>query len=495
MPGSERHAVTPAALPAPLDRCFLFDAVESAYAVTGITGRIPEWLRGSYYINGPARFERGGQRYKHWLDGDGLVCALHFTDDGVRFASRFVQTPKLRDEEAAGSFLYRGFGTAFPGDRLRRNVMLETPANINVCLWQNRLLAFGEQSLPLELHPRTLETLGEFDFGGELNELSPFSAHAKLDPSSANLLNFGISFSARQPMLNVYEFAPSGGVLRRSRYPLELQHSNHDFSFTSGHAVFFLSPLLMDMARFLGDHLSVMESLDWKPEKGSRIMVVPRKASSGPPFTVGAGAGYCLHLINSYEHGRELIVDILELEQPVYADYQPMPDLFQAAPRCRPVRYVVDLDTRTLRERRAMAYDSCSDFPNVDARLHGSPYSDFWMLGISATGGPGRKFFDELAHGSWAGGGVHDVYRAPAGAYLAGEPVFIGHPSEPSESLVVVQHLEPLTGEAAFLLFRAFDVHGGPVVRLPLKGRLHPLFHAGFYPTTPGRGTRGGALL
>ena len=41
--------------------------------INGITGRVPEWLRGSYYVNGPARFTRAGMQYKHWLDGDGMV--------------------------------------------------------------------------------------------------------------------------------------------------------------------------------------------------------------------------------------------------------------------------------------------------------------------------------------------------------------------------------------------------------------------------------------
>ena len=54
-----------------LERCFLFDAVEESYEITSITGKVPEWLRGDYYVNGPARFERAGQRYRHWLDGDG----------------------------------------------------------------------------------------------------------------------------------------------------------------------------------------------------------------------------------------------------------------------------------------------------------------------------------------------------------------------------------------------------------------------------------------
>src|SRR6266699_2327908 len=127
---------------APFLQCFfLFDAIEDSYCISGITGQVPAWLRGSYYVNGPARFERAGKRYKHWLDGDGMVCSLRFTDDCVRFTNRFIETPKLRDEEAAGAFLYRGFGTAFPGDQLRRKVMLEPPVNVSVYPYAGKLLA------------------------------------------------------------------------------------------------------------------------------------------------------------------------------------------------------------------------------------------------------------------------------------------------------------------------------------------------------------------
>ena len=90
-----------------LDRCFLFDAVEDSYAITGITGSVPEWLRGSYYVNGPARFERAGRRYKHWLDGDGCVCALHFTNAGIRFSSRFVGTGRCLIGDFDIQFLLR----------------------------------------------------------------------------------------------------------------------------------------------------------------------------------------------------------------------------------------------------------------------------------------------------------------------------------------------------------------------------------------------------
>ena len=454
-----------------LERCFLFDAVEDSYPITGISGSIPEALRGTYYVNGPARFRRGDLCYKHWLDGDGMVCALRFGSDGAHFTNRFVRTRKLEEEDAAGRFLYRGFGTAFPGDRLRQNIMLEPPVNVSVYPFAGSVLAFGEQTLPYELDPVTLETRGEYDFNGKLNQISPFAAHAKIDPMSGNMLNFGISYSADKPMANVYEFDPEGNQIRRRRYSLRYPHSNHDFGVTRDHVVFFLSPLLMDFGKFWGG-VSVMESLCWQPELGSRILIAPRGAK-GDAFEVMAGNGYCLHLINCFEQGRRMVVDILELESPVYPEYQTIPDLFTNISPCRPVRYVIDLDSKSVVERRAMAYDRTPDFPAINTCLSGMHYDEFWMLGISAAGKPGRKFFDQLAHGSWAYGTVEDVYQTEPGVYLGGEPIFV-------EGSIIVERLNTHENKAEILLFDSLHVAKGPVATLPLRHMIHPGFHASF---------------
>jgi all-trans-8'-apo-beta-carotenal 15,15'-oxygenase len=465
-----------------LERCFLFDAVEDSYCVSDITGRVPEWLRGSYYINGPARFERAGRQCKHWLDGDGMVCALRFTDAGIRFTNRFVGTPKLRDEDRAGKFLYREFGTAFPGDRLRRNVMLEPPVNVSVYPYAGKLLAFGEQSLPLELDPETLETIGEYDFGASLNEVSPFAAHAKTDPATGHLLNFGISFSATEPMLNVYEFDAAGGFVRRRRHKLKYQHSVHDFGFTPNYVAFYLSPLLMDFRRFWSEEISVMESLSWEPDKGSRILIAPRSSKSVEAFSVEVEPRYCLHLINCHEAGTHLIVDVLEMDRPIYGEYQPVPDLFTTVPPCRPVRYVIDTESRAIVEKLTMPYECAPDFPAIDAHRSGLDYNDFWMLGIGASGQhAGRKFFDQLVRGSWASGDVCDQYMASYGEYLGGEPVSIVNPKDPSEAVVIVEHLIPAENRAEFLLFDGFSLRSGPMARLPLRHRVHPGFHTSFH--------------
>jgi all-trans-8'-apo-beta-carotenal 15,15'-oxygenase len=465
-----------------LERCFLFDAVEDAYEITGLTGRVPEWLRGTYYVNGPARFARAGRQYKHWLDGDGMVCALRFSDDGIRFTNRFVGTPKLHEEDSAGKFLYREFGTAFHGDLLRRKVMLEPPVNVSVYPYAGKLLAFGEQSVPMELDPDTLETKGEYDFGGALNEVSPFSAHAKTDPATGHLINFGISFSVTEPMLNVYEFDAAGALVRRRRHRLKYQHSVHDFGFTPNYVVFYLSPLLMDFQRFWSEEISVMESLTWDPDKGTRILIAPRASKAMDAFSVEIEPRYCLHLINCHEEGTHILVDVLEIDREIYREYQPIPDLFQTVPPCRPARYVIDTESRAVLEKVTMSYSCAPDFPAIDAHRSGLSYNDFWALGIGASGQPGRKFFDQLVRGSWKSGDVCDHYATPRGEYLGGEPVSIVNPRDSSEAVVVVQHLVPAENRVEYLLLDGFSLKAGPIARLPLKHPIHPGFHSSYHP-------------
>ncbi len=464
-----------------LERGFLFDAVEDSYEIEDIVGEIPSWLRGTYYINGPARFERAGLRYKHWLDGDGMVCALDFGERSIRFTNRFVQTNKLREENACGHAIYRSFGTHFPGDKLRRGLMLEPPNNVSVYPFAGTLLAFGEQATPYELNPVTLETKTEYDFHGRVTEVTPFAAHPKIDVDTGHLLNFGVSFSQTEPMLNLYEFDCGGNLIRRRRHPLRYQHSNHDFAISQNYAIFYLSPLIMDFSKFWGEHLSVMESLSWEPEKGSRILIMPRESRTERAFAVDAGPGYSLHLINCFEGDGKITVDVLELEAPAYQEYQPVPDMFPNVTPCRPVRYVIDIRTMSLAERICMSYDRSPDFPTPYKHLVGKPYSDFWMLGISASGMPGRKFFDQLAHGSWKRGAVDDVYQTSRGQYLGGEPAPVCNPKDPEDAVIINEFIDAERDRCEILLFEAVHVAKGPIARLGLRHKIHLGFHTSFH--------------
>ncbi len=478
---------TPVADHAPgLERAFSRIPAERTGEPLRLDGEIPTFLRGTYYLNGPARFARGGVRYRHWLDGDGMVCALRFDGDGARLTARFVRSAKLAGEEAAGRALYRTFGTAFPGDRLVRGIALESPVNVSVYPWGDTLLALGEQGIPWELDPHTLETRGTYSFGGVLNPLSPFGAHPKIDPVSGELFNFGISFSATQPNLNLYRFAADGRLVYRKRIALEEPRSLHDFCFAGRHVAFYLAPYRLDMVALAQEGKTLMESLRWEPEKGSRLLVV-RREDGEPVASVPVGERYVLHGINAFEQafedGDRLIVDVLELDRPVYDQYD-VPNLFPDVAPGRPVRLVVDLATGALLDRIEIAYDKAPDFPAIDPELAGRPYEHFWMLGISKTGAPGRKFFDQVVHCSWSRPDRVGIWQAPPGCYLGGEPAFAPNPSGEGGA-VICQQFHAETEESAFLVFDAFDVARGPVAKLIQASSLHLGFHAFFQPAGP----------
>ncbi|HUP43333.1 MAG TPA: carotenoid oxygenase family protein, partial [Thermoanaerobaculia bacterium] len=245
-----------------LERAFDFVPEPADERLEPAEGEVPAWLQGTYYVNGPARFTRGDLAYQHWLDGDGFVCSLAFGDPaeegGVRFQSRFVESVKRRDEEAAERALYRAFGTGFAGDRLLRGIALASPANVSVYPFAGTLLAFGEQGLPWELDPVTLETRGEHTFGGRLNAVSPFSAHPSFDYRAGQMVNFGVSFAAERPTLNLYTFRGDGELLSRSRSPLPYPASIHDFGLTRRFAVFYVNPYLLDMAPLMSGGATVL---------------------------------------------------------------------------------------------------------------------------------------------------------------------------------------------------------------------------------------------
>lgn len=468
-----------------LERAFDQPPAEGAYRITGFEGEVPAYVRGSYYVNGPARFERGAVRYRHWLDGDGMVCALHFGDDGVDFANRWVRSPKLVAEEEAGTALFRTFGTSFDGDQLQHGIGLASPINVSIYPFAGSLLAFGEQGLPMALDPYTLETLGEHTFG-RLNRISPFAAHPSFDPDTGEMFNFGVSFSARQPCLHLYRFAADGELLYRRRLPLEAPCSVHDFGLSARFAVFHLGPYVLDMERLARPSSTLMDSLTWEPERGTRLHIVDRE-DGRPRSEVRLDAHYCLHLINCWEEGEKLHVEILELERPIYDQYW-LPNLFTEVRRAQPVRYTVEPATGRLLERTVLDEHRLVDFPAIDPRRAGRAYPWFWCLGISASEAPGRKFFDQVLRGDWDRGGYADVYQAEAGRLLGGEPVFIPDPEaepEAGRGVVICQELDPQTRRSAFLVLDAFDLARGPIARLPLETPVHLGFHAIFHPAEP----------
>lgn len=460
-----------------IERAFSIEVREGRVDLA-VEGVLPTHLTGTAYWNGPGRFVRGSLHYRHWLDGDGLVCALAFGDGVPRVTTRYVRSGKLRAEESAGRPLFRQFGTAFPGDQLKRGIGLESPANVSVYPYSGALLAFGEQGLPWALDPRTLETRGLFTFNGQLNEITPFSAHPKFDHRTGEMFNFGVAFSADRPTLHLFRFDANGSLVYRKRHRLPYPASIHDFALSASYAVFYVSPLVLDMAALLQGGATIMDALSWEPERGSHLLVVSRETGA-LAASLPIGHKYCLHLVNAFERDGLLAVDVVEYERPIYDQYQVIPALFTDVPTAAPVRHLVDVEAARLAGRQELPYSCAPDFPAHDLDLTGLAYADFWMLGIGTTGRPGRKFLNQLVRFDWDAGEV-EIYQAPPLTYLGGEPLFLPDPAERRKGVVVCQTFDAELGESAFVVFDAFNVSRGPIATLRLPSPVPLLFHSSY---------------
>ncbi|HJW57164.1 MAG TPA: carotenoid oxygenase family protein [Burkholderiaceae bacterium] len=240
---------------------------ESLSGTATVEGRWPTELNGTFYRNGPARFELGGERYRHWFDGDGMVHAWRMAAGQVRHEARFVRTLKYVEESAAGQFLYPAIGTVIRRRPVANNDTMNT-ANTNAVAHAGKLYALWEGGSATELDPSTLATRGAHAWRDDLAAM-PFSAHPKVTPDGV-LWNFGVVPFADKLVL--WRVDPDGSLGKFSMLAIPQLRMVHDFVVTARYMVFLVPPFDVQDAphtAYLGAHV-------WNGKRPLRAVVVDR---------------------------------------------------------------------------------------------------------------------------------------------------------------------------------------------------------------------------
>ena len=60
--------------------------------LTEIAGKVPEWLEGSIYRNGPGRYEYGNDTFKHLFDPSAMIQKLKFENGRVFYQRRLINS-------------------------------------------------------------------------------------------------------------------------------------------------------------------------------------------------------------------------------------------------------------------------------------------------------------------------------------------------------------------------------------------------------------------
>lgn len=478
--------------------CFVTQLAESFHRSTSpqleeltlpveLRGSLPAWLSGSYFRNGPGKLDAEGTPYAHPFDGDGMLVRIDFEAGRVRYQNRYVRTRELEEERALGRMLYRGFGTNLPGG-LRRNLFrtrFKNAANTSVVLHGGRLLALWEGGLPHALDPRTLTTLGRFDFEGSLQNDAglfdrllapelPFSAHPKLDPRDGVLHNFGTAYG-RKNRLYVYEIDREGRMQSKRAIELERMSFVHDFVLTERHRVFFLVPVSFDVARAVVGLRSPAASL--RAEKGpTEILVVDRH--TGEAQKLDAPACFAFHHANGYDDGAAIVIDSCR------SDSMPSAGDAERAIRGEPVelsparltRFRVGLGEGRVTETRLFEHpvELPTIHPGAVSRRHRYVYA------LAARPEHTEPFLPGL--------GRFDVERGEAtlldlGEDLPAEPLFVPRPGSRDEAEGVVLSLVYRAREHAtdLLVLDAHRLEERARVRMP--HHVPPGFHGCFVPS------------
>ena len=261
-----------------------------------VEGRLPAELVGTLYRNGPAVHERFGHRYTPLVRGATAWCTpIHFDGRRVSHRGRVVKTPKLAREDEAGRRLFPGVAMHIENGITRSAAPTTSTPPTSACSTITASCSpCGKGARRAVLDRDTLAWRG-FKVWGERLEGLPFTAHPKVEPDRT-LWAFGYSL-APAPALVLYHIGPEGGLRNVALVDAGPLGMVHDFVVTARHLVIVIPPLVFEPGP---DRNLLLDALVWRPELGSRVLVVEKDDFSARRwYQLPAGFGF--HHGNGWE--------------------------------------------------------------------------------------------------------------------------------------------------------------------------------------------------
>jgi carotenoid cleavage dioxygenase len=435
-----------------------------------VTGRIPPQLSGVYMRNGAnPQFSPSG-RY-HWFDGDGMVHAVYLDGGTARYKNRWVETPGLLHERAAGQSLFGGIlNFQFPpAELLEECGVFKNAANTNIVTHAGKYLGLWEGGWPCEI-TRELDTVGLHDFGGRLT--GAMTAHPKWCPETGELMFFGYDPVAGPPFLRYHVADRTGALIHSAEIDLPRGVMMHDFLTTRHHSLFFDLPAVI-AATMSGQSM-------WQPQHGARIGVIPRHGTGDQVRWFDIDPCFVFHFLNAWDDGDTIVAYGCRMPS-IDLDFEARSDAMAAAashPGIGLAKWTIDLAAGTCREE--MVHDLRSDFPRLHDDLLGLPHR--YGYASATLDGPMSLTFNGIVRYDLQTGA--EVLLPFGEGTAIGEAVFAADPEGSAETdgwlMVYATDLAELRTDLCIIDAR--DLAAGPVARVHLPQRVPAGFHGNWMP-------------
>ncbi len=446
-----------------------------------LTGALPAWLSGSLLRTGPAKFEVGETRMRHWFDGLAMLHRFTIAGGSVSYGNRFLHSRSYRAAQEQGKLVYGEFATDPCRSLFKRVQTMFSPsstlpdnANVNVMRLGERFVAMTETPLPVQFDARTLEAaqVRPYTAPGQLS-----TAHPHMDRTSRGMINYAAKLGPRSS----YRFfavdpAPGQqgelGTRLLASMPVKEPAYMHSFGLTERWLVLVEFPLVVNPLALATAGRPYIENYRWKPELGTRFTLLDRAGGElEGPFTTDAC--FAFHHVNAYERDGAVIVDMC-----VFEDAGIVEDLYLDRLRAgKPVRGAA-LTRFTVRpehgsvQRERLAADEL-ELPRINyGRCNERAYRYVWGVGDGPSGWLERVLKVDVSDGS-------TLSWSEPGCY-PGEPVFVAEPQgvDEDQGVLLSVVLDERSERSFLLVLDASDL--SEIARAQVPHHIPFSFHGQF---------------
>jgi beta,beta-carotene 9',10'-dioxygenase len=395
--------------------------------VLELTGTLPPWLTGSLVRVTPARFDTRDGKLRHWFDGLAMLHRFGIADGRVSYANRFLESDAYKSAQNGG-----GTGQGFATDPCRAifkrvhalfSPNLSDNANVNLMRLGERYLAMTETPIPVEFDVETLATLKH---AGKAPGVVT-TAHPHHDKERGEAVNYAVQMGARSS----YRIYTTDAQDRRrtvAEVPVKEPGYMHTFGMTERYVILAEYPLVVNPLKLALGKRSFIESYEWKPERGTRFLVIDRR-DGGVKMEAKADAFFCFHHVNAYEDGDDVVVDLVAFDdttiiEEFFIDRLRANGSAQSPSQLRRYR----ISPGQARATGEVLLDHSIELPRIDyARANARPYRVVYAAGVRPDQPDWLnevvKFdIEDRTTRTWHEDGCYP-----------GEPVFVGRPGRDRE--------------------------------------------------------------
>lgn len=313
-----------------------------------------------------------------------------------------------------------------------------------------------QNSVPYEMNAM-LETLGKWVPQGSKNFLEVVE-HTRLDPITGDL--WLINNSIVPSLLRVFKIDKAGILQQTIEIDKPRSTMMHDFVLTENYLIFFDCPLVIDPSQMMTGGL-----LNWRPELGTRIGVLPRKGGNIAWYDTQAFV--VLHFANAYESNGRIIIDFVRYPDLLFHNIK------KVIPSSFLYRTYIDLQKKSITHEQL--YDHTVEFPRIREDRNSLEYKFIYLIANTNKSGLGE--FNTLVK--------FDVHSKTHTSHDFGkqakinEPVFVPRKNATIEDdgYVMFFLYNMLSNSSELIILDAQNISKQPIARVKMPRRVPHGFH------------------